>query len=84
MRKVDGFLSRQAQEEWPTAIVWKEEAASPGNGNGNGNGHGDRFILERHGVEDVLLGSQFKEARAGLAALLSSERSKKTIEGKED
>jgi hypothetical protein len=82
MRKVDGFLSQQAQVEWPTAIIWKEEASSPGNGNGNGSG--ERFILERHGMEDILLGNKFQEARAGLTALLVSERSKKTIEGKEN
>lgn len=82
MRKVDGFLSRQAQEEWPTAIVWKEEPPVPANSVLNGNGHEGRFILERQGMEDVLLGNQFKEARAGLSALLSSERSKK-IERKE-
>jgi hypothetical protein len=81
MRKVDGFLSRQAQEAWPTALVWKEGAVSPGNGNISQE---ECFILERHGVENVLLGNQFREARAGLDALLASERSKKIIEKKED
>lgn len=75
MKKVDGYLSRQAQVEWPTAIVWKEEA--------EGNGE-DRFLLERHGEETVLLGNIFKEARAGLLALLASEQSKKSIDKKED
>jgi hypothetical protein len=68
MRKVDGYLSLQAQATWPTAIVWKEEA--------EGNGV-DRFLLERQDEETVLLGNVFKEARAGLDALLASERSKR-------
>lgn len=75
MKKVDGFLSRQAQEVWPTAIVWKEEA--------EGNGI-DRFLLERHGMETILLGNIFKEARAGLLALMASEQSKKFIDKKEN
>lgn len=75
MRKVDGFLSRQAQGAWPTAIVWKEEA--------EGNGV-DRFILERHGKDAVLLGNLFKEARAGLQALLASENSKKALENPDE
>ncbi len=68
MRKVDGYLSKQAQEEWPTALVWKEDA--------EGNGL-DRFILERQDEPTILLGNIFKAARAGLEALLASERSKR-------
>lgn len=75
MKKVDGYLSRKAQAGWATAIVWKEEA--------EGNGV-DRFILERHGIQDVLLGNVFREAKAGLEALLASEHSKKSIDSKED
>lgn len=81
MRKIDAYLSRKAQAEWPTAIVWKEEPSAVINmdniGNGNGNGSCERFILERDGYEDIILGNQFKEARAGLDALLASARSKK-------
>jgi len=75
MRKVDGYLSGQAQAAWPTAIVWKEEAEGDGV---------DRFILERYGKDDVLLGNMFREARAGLQALLASENSKKALGTKED
>lgn len=74
MKKVDGYLSKQAQEEWPTALVWKEEA--------EGNGV-DRFLLERQGEPTILLGNIFKEARAGLEALLASERSRRNGTQKE-
>lgn len=75
MRKVDAFLSRTAQGQWPTAVIWLE----PSEGNGL-----DRYILERHGVEDVLLGHQFKEVRVSLDVLLNSEQAKKLMDTKED
>lgn len=75
MRKVDAFLSRLAQGEWPTAIVWTDLA--------EGNGV-DRYILERHGTEDILLGNRFNEVRVSLDVLLSSERVKKSLDKKED
>lgn len=78
MRKIDAYLSRKAQAEWPTAIVWKEEASSATlrlNGDGN-SGH--QFILERQGHQDIILGHNFGEAKAGLDALLASERSKRS------
>jgi hypothetical protein len=77
MRKIDAYLSRKAQAEWPTALVWKEEPSSatiPVNGNGDA---GERFILEREGYEDIILGHPFKEARAGLETLLASARAKR-------
>lgn len=74
MRKVDAFLSRLAQGQWPTAVVWIE----PGEGNGL-----DRYILERHGVPDILLGHQFKEVRVSLDVLLNREQAKKLIDTKE-
>jgi hypothetical protein len=74
MRKVDAFLSRLAQQEWPTAIVWAELA--------EGNGV-DRYILERYGTEDILLGNRFNEVRVSLDVLLSSERVKKSLDKKE-
>jgi hypothetical protein len=81
MRKIDAYLSRKAQAEWPTALVWKEEPSSatiPVNGNGNGDA-GERFILERDGHDAIILGHQFKEARAGLETLLASARAKKAV-----
>jgi hypothetical protein len=82
MRKIDAYLSRKAQAEWPTALVWKEEPSSatiPVNGTGNGDASsGERFILEREGFEDIILGHPFREARAGLETLLASARAKKT------
>jgi len=74
MRKVDAFLSRLAQQEWPTAIVWAELA--------EGNGV-DRYILERYETEDILLGNRFNEVRVSLDVLLSSERVKKSLDKKE-
>jgi hypothetical protein len=75
VKKVDGYLSRKAQAAWPTAIIWKEQA--------EGNGV-DRYILERQGEVDVLLGNVFGEAKAGLDALLASARSRKALENKEE
>lgn len=78
MRKIDAFLSRKAQEDWPTAIVWKEEASSAMlRLNGNGKGDGNVYILEREDHDDIILGHNFGEARAGLEAYLASARSKK-------
>lgn len=81
MRKIDAYLSRKAQAEWPTALVWKEEPSSvtvPLNGNGDA-GSCERFILERDGHEAIILGHQFKEARAGLETLLASARAKRAV-----
>jgi hypothetical protein len=74
MRKVDAFLSRLAQQEWSTAIVWMESA--------EGNGV-DRYILERYETEDILLGNRFNEVRVSLDVLLSSERAKRILDKKE-
>lgn len=74
MRKVDAFLSRLAQAQWPTAIIWFE----PSEGNGS-----DRYILQRHGVDDILLGHQFKEVRVSLEVLINSEQARKLIDTKE-
>ena len=78
MRKIDAYLSRKAQAEWPTAIVWKEEPSSPAVPI-NGNGSCERFILERDGYDAIILGHQFKEARAGLESLLASSRAKRAV-----
>ncbi len=71
MRKVDAFLSRIAQGQWPTAVVWFD--SSEGNGL-------DRYILERHGVEDILLGHQFKEVRVSLDVLVNSEQAVRLLD----
>lgn len=80
MRKVDGYLSNLAQQDWPTALVWKEEVGPVAE-----KGPSERFVLEREGMEGVILGNHFKEARAGLAAMMSSERSRrKSFDRKEN
>jgi hypothetical protein len=82
MRKIDAYLSRKAQAQWPTAVVWKEEASSATlRLNGNGKEGGQVFILEREGYDSIILGHDFGEAKAGLEALVASERSRKA--GKE-
>lgn len=80
MRKVDAFLSRKAQEMWPTAIVWKEEASSATlRLDGSGNSHAQVFILQRAGNADVILGQQFPQAKAQLEALIQVEYAKKSV-----
>lgn len=78
MKKVDAFLSRKAQEMWPTAIVWKEEASSSNlRLDGNTKSHGQVFILQREGNPDIILGQQFQQAKAQLEALLKLESVKR-------
>lgn len=78
MKMIDGFLSRLAQTQWPDALVWKEEMAPEGD-----KGPSERFILERQDKDVIILGRRFPEARAGLAAFMTSERSRaKAKEGK--
>ena len=78
MRKIDAFLSRKAQEMWPTAVVWKEEVSSANlQLDGGANSHGQVFILQIEGNSDVILGQQFQQAKAKLEALLKRESAKK-------
>lgn len=81
MRKVDAFLSRRAQEMWPTAIVWKEEASPETlRLDGNGNSQGQVFILQREGNLDIILGQYFQRAKAQLETLIEREHLKKVKE----
>lgn len=64
MKKVDAFLSRKAQEIWPTAVVYKLEDG--------------RFYVERQEGVLLELGSDFGEAKSALVVLLSAEKARKS------
>lgn len=55
MRKVEGYLSQQAQLRWPGALVYREEIGT--------------FTLERPGAEPVSLGESFKDAKRAVQAM---------------
>jgi hypothetical protein len=79
----DEFLTLRAQEMWPTAVVYKEEPSSATlrlDGSGNSQ---HVFILQREGHGDIILGHKPGEAKAGLDALLASERSRRNGSARE-
>ena len=57
-RRVDGFLSLQAQKAYPDAIVYCQPVES-----------GENWTMERPGQEPLGLGSDFKQARIAIYAL---------------
>jgi len=82
MRKIDAFLSRKAQEAWPTAVVWKEEASSSTlRLDGSGSNSGQVFILQRESYQDFILGRRFQDAKAELEVLVEREMAKRATDG---
>jgi hypothetical protein len=64
VRRVEGYLSRLAQQIWTGALVFGE---GPQDGGGP-------FILERPGKEPIGLGETFSNAHHGLSALIRAEK----------
>jgi len=60
VKRVDGYLSRRAQNIWPGALV--SDTQGP-----------DGWILERPGEEDVALGENFHRAHQALTAMIRAE-----------
>jgi hypothetical protein len=59
MDRVDGYLSRRAQQHWPGALVL--ELAE------------HRWVLRRPGQEDLGLGDNFNSAHHALVCVLRAE-----------
>lgn len=75
MTRIDGYLSRKAQNVWPAAVV---SAAPLADGVENGMIVKERFILDPHdGTQPVELGATFNDAHTALLALMKSVRIQK-------
>ena len=65
MRRVNGYLSRLAQDLDSRALVYCE------------SGNGELWTLEGGTLEPVELGSSFRDARSSLLAMLRAFRARK-------
>lgn len=59
MRRVDGHLSRRAQQKWPGALVYECEDGA--------------WVLERPGRENLGLGDSFHSAQMAIVVLVRAE-----------
>ena len=70
MARIEGYLSRLAQGEWPSALVIER--------GGRTAQEPDEWILERPGMEDLGLGDNFHAAKQAVHALLAAERQRRS------
>ena len=66
MRRIDGYLSRKAQDIEPTALVWCDEFDTE-----------QEWSLESEVFDPVGLGDSFGMARQALTAWMHSQRAKR-------
>lgn len=65
-QRVDGFLSRRAQDIYPGALVWCEEL----------EGGGETWRMERPDQPEIGLGINFQSAKQAIEALLRAHQAK--------
>lgn len=63
--RIEGFLSRKAQDVWPTALVVRQAHEQL-----------ETYLLKVAQQPDIILGLNWHEAKQGLLALLHAERAK--------
>jgi len=62
-KRVDGYLSNKAQEVWPDSLVFDTQGR-------------EGWIIEREDGETIELGSNFREAKSALFAMMSAVRNR--------